>query len=191
MKFLSAAFLLLLSFSAFAQKPCEFSVNVNDSLGEYRTTKEYLIYEKNFAGKSSYIFASIAVADGVPSLQIQFIEKSFDFIKSRCLDKNSKIYIQLEDGKIVTLLHIDRESCGSMVRDDRGFNNRITSGEFMFKKNDYEYLKSSPISFIRIKFTTEVADYIFRKEFKAELDGLYYEPANYFVNFFHCLTDKN
>jgi len=186
-------FLLLLIFiglSATAQKPCDFSTNVTDSLGTYKSTKEYLIYEKNFAGSASYIFNSIEIANGTPILNVQFIEKSFDFIKSKCLDKNSKLYFQLTNGRIVTLLHVDENICGSMVRDDKGMNNRIMTGYFMFRKEDYQYLKASPISLMRIKFSTETIDYIVKKELKSELDGLYYNPEKYFMDYFHCIEDK-
>ena len=32
---------------------------------------------------------------------------------------------------------------------------------------------------------------ILKKELVSELDGIIYEPENYFVNYFHCLEDKN
>jgi len=179
-----------LSLIAQAQRPCEFTTDVKDSLGSYKSTKEYLVYEKNFGGNSSYIFYSILITDGTPVLQVQLLEKSSDFIKAKCFDKNSKIYLQLNNNKIVTLLHTNDESCGSMLRDDKGINNRILSGYFMFRKEDYEDLKKSELSFIRIKFGAESADYMMRKAFKSELDGLIYEPESYFLNYFHCLEEK-
>lgn len=182
---------LFLNATLNAQKPCDFNTNVTDSLGSYKSTKDYLVYEKNFGGSASYIFNSIVVSDGMPTLQVQFIEKSFDFIKAKCLDKNSKIYFQLVNGKIVTLLHIDEQVCGSMVRDDKGMNNRIMTGHFMFRKEDYQNLKTSPVSFMRIKYGSESVDYVMKKSFKAELDGLYYDPENYFINYFHCIDDLN
>lgn len=182
---------LLAALSSFAQKPCDFATNVTDSIGTYKATNEYMIYEKNFAGTASYIFNSIIIADGTPTLDVQFIEKSFAFVKAKCLDRNSKIYFQLTNGRIVTLLHIDQNVCGSMVRDDKGMNNRIMTGHFMFRKEDYQYLKTSPISLMRIKFGTETVDYIIKKTFKSELDGLYYDPENYFINYFHCIEENN
>lgn len=178
---------LLFTLNLFAQKPCDISVNVTDSIGNYKTTKDYLLYEKNFNGKSSYVFASLILTDGTPSLNLQFIEKSMDFIKAKCFDKNSKIYLQLINGKIITLIHIDQENCGSMVRDDNKLNNRILTGYFLFKKDGYEDLKKSAVSLIRIKFSTESEDYIFKKEFKSELNGQIYEPEDYFMNYLHCI----
>ena len=172
-----------------AQKPCDFSVNVTDSIGTYQATKEYLVYEKNFAGNSTYLFNSIVVSDGMPMLNVQFIEKSADFIKTKCLDKNSRCYIQLNNNKIVTLMHIDQESCGSMVRDDKGLNNRVLTGYFMFMKGDYDELKKSPVSFIRIKYATDVSDFILKSDLKSELNGELYQPDRYFMNYFHCIEN--
>ena len=191
MRFLAFTIAFFFNLHAFAQKPCDFTVNVTDSLGTYKSTKEYLVYEKNFGGKSSYVFNSIIIADGTPTFNFQLIEKSADFIKVKCFDNNSKIFIQLNNGKIVTLLHVDKGSCGTMVRDEKGMNNRITTGYFMFKKDDFQELKKSPISYIRVKYSAENEDFIFRKAFKSEMDGQVYEPENYFVNYFHCLEDKN
>ncbi|MBA4317904.1 MAG: hypothetical protein C0412_05840, partial [Flavobacterium sp.] len=101
--------LLLISSTLFAQKTCEYSTNVTDSIGTYKSTKEYIIYEKNFAGNTNYIFYTLALTDGTPTLNINFIQKSKEFLKANCFDKNSKLFLQLNNGKIITLLHIDQE----------------------------------------------------------------------------------
>jgi hypothetical protein len=189
MKHLIFITILFLNLNLFAQKPCDFSVNVTDSIGSYKATKDYLVCERNFGGNSSYLFFSLVLTDGLPTLNVQTIQKSKDFMRANCLDKNSKIYLQLDNGKIITLVHIDQENCGTSVRDDKSFNNRITSGIFMFMKETFEDLKSSPVSFMRIKYTTETIDYIFKKELKSELDGQIYEPENYFINTLHCLNN--
>jgi hypothetical protein len=171
----------------FAQKPCEYSTNVTDSLGTYKSTKDYLVCEKVFAGNSNYIFYSLTSTDGIPTLSVQLIQKSQGFIKANCFDKDSKIYLQLNNGKIVTLLHIDQENCGTLVRDDKGFDNRITTGIFMFMKDTFDDLKNSPVSMMRIKYLTDTEDYVIKKEFTSELDNTVYEPENYFMNYLHCI----
>jgi hypothetical protein len=176
-----------LSLNLFAQKPCEYSTNVTDSIGTYKSTKEYLISEKIFAGNSNYIFYSLALTDGLPTLNVQLIQKSKDFLKANCFDKDSKIYLQLQNGKIITLIHIDQESCGSMIRDDKGFDNRVKTGIFMFMKDNFQDLKTSPISLMRIKYLTDVEDYVFKKEFTAELDGKIYHPETYFIDNLRCI----
>jgi hypothetical protein len=146
-----------------------------------------MISEKNFAGNSSYIFYSLALTDGLPTLSVQLIQKSKDFLKANCFDKNSKLFLQLNNGKIITLIHIDQENCGTMLRDDKGFDNRVNSGIFMFMKDSFEELKSSPVSMMRIKYLTDTEDYVFKKEFKSELTNEIYNPENYFINYLKCI----
>lgn len=191
MKYLIFSMAFLFITLTFAQKPCDFTTNVVDSIGSYKATKEYLVFEKNFAGKSTYIFNSIVISDDTAILNVQFIEKSLDFIKVKCLDKNSRLYLQLENNKIITLAHTNEEICGSMVRDDKGMNNRVLTGYFKFRKEDYSDLKQYPVSFIRVKFAGDVEDFITRKAIKSELDGALYEPDSYFMNYLHCIEAKN
>lgn len=187
MKILFSFIFCALPFLTMAQTPCEYVQNITDSIGTYKTTKEYLVFERNFAGNASYLFNSIAVTDGVPVLNVQFIEKSGEFIKAKCLDANSKLFIQLQNGKIVTLMHTQQESCGSLIRDDKGINNRIMTGSFLFRKDDYQFLQDSPVSFIRIKFSTDTVDYVYKKALKSELDGQLYAPENYFMLIYPCI----
>ena len=187
MKQLITLTLFLLTFTAFAQKPCEYSVNVNDSIGSYKVTNEYLMSEKYFGESFNYIFFSLAQTDGLPTLNLQSIQKSKDFIKANCFDKNSKIFLQLENGKIVTLMHINQENCGTLVRDDKGFDNRINTGIFMFMKDNYEELKKSPISIMRIKYLTNTEDYIVKRELTSELTGKVTNPNTYFMDNIRCV----
>ena len=50
MKQLLLTIFTISTFSLFAQKQCDYSTNVVDSIGSYKVTKEYMISEKNFAG---------------------------------------------------------------------------------------------------------------------------------------------
>jgi len=189
MKYLVLAIIIFLNVNCHAQNPCEFSSDVNDSIGSYKNTKDYLIYERNFAGNSAYIYFSLALTDGLPTLNAQFIQKSKDFIKANCFDKNSRAYLQLDNGKIVTLLHINQEDCGTTVRTGEGFNNRILQGIFLFTKDAFEELKSSPVSLMRIKYTTETIDYVIKSQVISEMDGKTYQPDSYFINTIHCLDN--
>lgn len=187
MKYIITITLLFFSLNIFAQKPCDYSTNVNDSIGTYKSTKEYIVNEKIFGGNSSYIFYSLALTDGLPTLTVQLIQKSKGFIKANCFDKNSKLFLQLNNGKIITLIHIDQENCGTMIRDEKGFDNRVNSGIFMFMKDSFQDLKSSPVSMMRIKYLTDTEDYVFKKEFKSELTNEIYNPENYFIDNLKCI----
>lgn len=188
MKQLITLTFFLLTLTAFAQKKsCEYSVDVKDSIGTYKVTNEYLISEKHFGGTSDYIFFSLAQTDGLPTLNLQLIQKSKEFIKANCFDKNSKIYLQLQNGKIVTLIHINQENCGTLIRDDKGFDNRVSTGIFMFMKDNFEDLKNSPVTLMRIKYLTDVVDYIVRSEITSEMNSKVYHPDNYFMDNIRCV----
>ncbi len=187
MKQITLVFFILISSHLFSQKPCEYSANVSDSLGTYKSTKAYMIYEKNFAGKTSYIFYTLELTNGTPSLNLQLIQKSKDFMKANCFDKNSRLLLQLNNGKIITLLHVDKENCGTMIRDDKGFDLRILTGTFLFLKGSFADLKSSPVNLMRISYLADSADYVMQKEFKSELDNLVYTPETYFIDNLHCI----
>ena len=179
--------LLWISATLFAQNPCEYSANITDSIGTYKSTKDFMIYENNFAGHSKYIFFTLVSTNGTPTLSINIIQKSKGFLKANCFDKNSKLFLQLNNGKIITLLLLEQESCGTMIRDDKGFDNRILTGSFMFIKGSIAALKSSHVNMIRIKYATEMEDYVMKKEFKSELNNQIYEPETYFMNNLHCI----
>lgn len=180
---------IFLSQAALAQNPCEYSTNVVDSLGSYKATKDFIFYEKNFGGTSSYLFFSLVLTDGLPTLNTQFITKSKDFIKAYCFDKNSKMYLQLANGKVVTLIHMDSENCGTSLRGPEGMTNRVHSGIFMFLKDSFEDLKSSPVTLMRIRYAAETVDYIVKSELVSEMDGKTYKPETYFMDTLKCITD--
>ena len=188
MRVFALVLIVLISGICKAQNPCEWSANVKDSVGEYKATVNQLVYERNFAGNSSQVYFSMAVTDGLPTLNVQFLQKSKDFIKANCLDKSSRLYLQLENGKIATLIHIDASDCGTGLRNDQ-MNNRILTGYFLFTKDAMETLKTSKVSYIRIKYSTETADYILKDDLTAETDGKAYKPSRYFMDVLPCLEN--
>ncbi len=177
---------ILFSIPSFAQKECEYSTNIKDSLGTYKSTKDYIIHERVFGNNQTTIYFSLINADGLLSLNVQMVQKSPDFIAAKCFDKDSKIYIQLNNGKIVTLRGIDQESCGNSVRNNNE-NNRILGGYFLFMKDSFQELKNSPISFIRIKFSGETVDYIAKSTLKSEVDKKTYNPDHFFMDYLKCI----
>ncbi len=186
MRFIYVSFTLLMFISGFAQKPCDYTANVSDSEGIYKETPDYLMHERKFGDNTSLTYFSLAQTDGMPTLNVQFINKSKDFIKVKCLDKNSRLFIQLDNGKIVTLVHIDQDNCGTNIRDN-GVNNRIMNGIFMFMKGSMADLKESPISTIRVRYATDSEDIILKSELTSEIDGKTYQPNTYFMNFLYCV----
>ncbi|MFZ4107102.1 hypothetical protein [Flavobacterium sp.] len=141
--------LYFVSLSTFSQKDCEYSSNVKDSIGTYKSTKDYVIHEKVFGNSQTSLFFSLINADGLVSLNFQMVQKSDDFIPAKCFDKNSKIFIQLTNGKVISLLGLEQDSCGNLVRVENK-NCRLLSGYFLFTKDSLQDLKNYPISFFRV-----------------------------------------
>jgi hypothetical protein len=177
---------LFITIPSFAQTDCEYSTNVKDSVGSYRSTIDYVIHEKVFGNSQTSIFFSLINADGMPSLNMQMIQKSADFIPAKCLDKSSKIYLQLQNGKIITLIGLDQETCGNAVRNNKE-NCRILSAYFLFLKDTMEELKKSPISIIRIKFAGETIDYVAKETLVSEVDKKTYHPDHFFIDYLKCI----
>ena len=176
----------LVSITIFAQKDCEYSSNVKDSIGTYRSTKDYVMHEKVFGNSQTSLFFSLINADGLLSLNFQMVQKSADFIPAKCFDKNSRIYIQLTNGKVITFVGIEQESCGNSVRVNNE-NCRLLNGYFLFMKETIQDLKTYPISFFRIKFAGETTDYIAKDVLISEVDQKIYNPDHFFIDYLKCL----
>ncbi|WP_298138289.1 hypothetical protein [Flavobacterium sp.] len=186
MRNLTILFLILFTSNSFSQIECEFDSDINDTSGTYKNTKDYVMHERYFGNNKATLFFSLVNADGLISLNVQYIQKNSDFISAKCLDKNSKVYVQLANGKVITLLGIEQENCGNLIRNENE-NIRFISGYFLFMKDSYEELKKSPIEIIRVKFAGEMQDFIIKSELISELDGKTYKPENYFINYLKCV----
>lgn len=189
MKNLLVALFLFINCIVFAQKPCEIDATINDSLGTYKLTKQAVIFERSFAGNSTNIFFALSNTNGVLGLEIQQLQRSTDFIKANCLDSNSRIYLQLNNGKIVTLIYTGNETCGTLIRNDKDQNSRVLSGSFVFLNDNFEDLKISPVTFMRIKYASETIDFPLKTGFISELDKKMYEPEKYFMDYIKCVIN--
>lgn len=183
------ALFLLMNFSAFAQKPCEIDVDIKDTVGTYKATKQYMIFERDFADKATNIFFSLTNTNGILGLEVQEVTSSPEFIKANCLDEGSRVYLQLNNGKIMTLFYVGPGTCGTLLQNEQKRNVRVISGSFVFSKENYEDLKVSPVTFMRIKFSGETIDYPLRTSFIAVMDKNTYEPEKYFVNYMKCVEN--
>ncbi len=192
MKLTSLFFLLFFSFAK-AQQPCDFIEYMTaDSTATYKTSADVMLYEKNFGKNSDYIIASLVVSESsAPMLSLQFIQKSATFTAAKCFDKSSKVFLQLDNGKGVTLYHVDKDDCGSRVPSVGNTESRVLTGYFLFAKDVYQELKKSKISLMRVRFSTDTVDYLIKNEVTSEVDGKTYRPASYFLDYFHCMSETN
>lgn len=182
-------FAIVFCLNGFSQKKCEYATNVNDSLGSYKSTPDFIVHERTLGNAQSTLFFSLIDADGLPSLKVQLIQKDNGFIAAKCFDKNSRVIVQLTNGKIVTLLPVGTEVCSEgMQNGEKDRSNRVLTGYFLFMKETIEVLKSAPISIMRIKYTSDTADYVIKSELVSEVDKKTYHPDSYFVDYLHCIN---
>jgi len=191
MRFYIIALLTLVQFITFAQKqPCKFEINTTDSLGVYKETVSHLIYEKVFGNSSQYVFLSLASDNDTPILKLQLIQKSKDFISPKCIDKNSKIYFQLTNGKIYTLVNVSNDTCDNLIFNEaEKENNRFLDASFLFMKNDFEDLKKFPIMLMKIKLASDEKEYIISKELISEKINAKSSPERFFIDNLHCIMN--
>lgn len=188
MKKLLVLLLLGTSLITFAQADCNTTVETTEDGIEIKNTKDYLMFERVFGGSTEFMFFSLTKSDGIPILNFQNLSKSTGFPDIYCIDENSRIYFQLTNGKIITLLSAQEEHCASMLYDSEEKKNiSILTSSFVFTKGTLEELEKSPISLMRIKYTTETVDYAIKKKIEGEtVKGTFY-PENYFINFLKCI----
>jgi len=185
MKKLTLLFLLFISLQAVAQQKIEEGKidfhEKNDSIN-IKKTVEYVMDEKIFGNKKEILNFSLLNDNGVLYLHTQLIEANSDFIPAKCIDKGGKIFIQLLNGKIVTLLSTADVCSQLVVNPDNHSNTRVLANYFLFSKNNFDDLFSTPIAMIRVNFGTEHKDYVPKKALVSELTQFEYSPENYFIN---------
>ena len=181
--------LLLLTLSVNAQnKDCIYDIEEKTYSTSLKVLPNVLMHEKIFGNTNEYLFFALLNNDGTPMLSIQQLQKSKDFIKTNCIAKNSKIILQLTSGKIISLISSDEEACSVLTYKKKKKNNiRILTGYFYFTKTNYEELKNSPISLMRIQFAGETKDYVLKSELTSETLKTTSKPDSYFMQFLKCV----
>jgi len=183
-------FFLLISCLTTAQKTCEFDFEVKNDSVNYRETKKHLIYERIFGKKTNYAFISLLNDGGYPMMNFQKVQKSDSFIETECFDKEARIYLQLTNGRIYTLLHTDQDVCSVRVPDIEGhkLNIRVLNTSFFFMEDDYEELKKYPVTLLQIRFSTgEKSSYVMEKELVSKNLEITSNPEKIFVDYYPCI----
>ena len=179
---------LFITICSNAQEDCQYTTVTNDNGLEVKSTPEYLMYEKVFGGMNQFVFFSLTNNGGMPMLNFQLLAKSKEFPKVYCIDKASKIHLQLMNGKVITLISATEDQCSGLIYDSAEKNNiRVLTGTFLFTVGSLEELEKSPISFIRVKYVNETVDYIIRKELQSEIITGKYFPETFFINNLKCI----
>lgn len=169
-------------------KECKYAVEDTTQGQELRTTPDYLMYERSFAGSSQFLFFSLSNSQELPLVNFQLLSKSKDFPKMYCFEKDARVYVQLANNKIVTLIYAGEGQCAQLIYDGVEKNNiRALSGVFLFMKGSIEDLESSTITFIRVKYSGEMVDYPIRSELVSESMKQTYRPDTYLKENLKCV----
>lgn len=181
--------LLLIPLLHFAQKKdCEYSYEEKTDSTNVKALSEKIIYERVFGGSKEFIQFNLINNNGTPTLSFQQIQKSQDFIPVRCFDPKSKIIFQLENGKIVSLISANENICSSLsyVQEEKS-NIRLLTAYFLFTVTNYEELKKSRITVMRIQYSGESRDYIINDELQSEILKSKVNPSTYFIENIPCV----
>lgn len=171
-------------------KDCSIDFEEKTDSTYIKKTTDFMLHEKVFGNSTELVMASILNNNGTVLLSLQMIQKSPEFIPAFCFDKSSKIYFQLNNGKIITLLNVSEDTCASNSFDTETKNNiKVITNYFVFVSENYQDLKTSPISLMRIKYLGETKDYAVRTELKSEILNKTVNPSLFFIDNLNCIDN--
>lgn len=188
-KTLLIAFLLLFNTLSFSQnKDCTFEISEETDSTYTKVLPEKFVYESIFGSTTRILSFKLYNVDGVLGLNFQYIQKSKDFLVPTCINKDTKIFIQLNNGKEVKLINsLAVENCNELNYDPVNKNNiRILNGYFNFTKENFEYLKTEKAYLIRIVTITGEESFILNPELKSEITKEVIQPDSYFIKYLPC-----
>jgi hypothetical protein len=167
-------------------KDCVFEIDQKTDSTSTKIMQSKLMHERVLGSNSEYLFFSLLNSNGIPMLQIQQVQNSKDFIPTTCLNQKSRIVLQLTNGKIVNLISYNEDVCSELSSID-GINTRLLNGYFLFTKENYEELKKSPVSLMRIQFTAENKSYVLKKLLFSESLLESSNPESFFMDYLNCV----
>jgi len=182
-------YLLIFTTNSFAQnKDCMFEVNEETDSTYTKVLPEKFIYESVFGSTTRFLSFKLYNIDGIMGLNFQYVQKSMNFLSSTCIDKDTKIYLQLSNGKEVKLINsLDQETCNSLNIDPISKNNiRVLNGYFNFTKENFEYLKTEKVYLVRIVTITGEERFIINSELKSEINKETSHPDQFFIEYLPC-----
>lgn len=160
---------------------------VSDSL-TLKKTNNVLVYEFDRVSATSSLFFSLLTTNGHPFLNIQYLQKSPDFIPITCVARKSIVSIKLVNGTTVSAHYIDEDICDTYTYDNTTNKNiRILDANFYIKKEHLKLLKEAPISMIQIRFAGSTELFIIQNELKSTIVDVKTQPTQFFMDNIPCI----
>lgn len=167
---------------------CEFEINdVTDSTS-VKVLPEKIMNENIFGDKTSLLSFKLYEIDGVLGLNFQYIQKSKDFLNPYCIDKNTKAYLELANGKQVKLINsVTEETCNELTFDAVNKNNiRILNGYFNFTKENFELLITEKVLLFRIESEIGNLAFVLTSKIDSEIVKKTFLPEQFFIESIPC-----
>ena len=184
----SALFLFInLTFSQ--DKICDFEMNIVTDTSSTRVLTDEIIDESIFGNTTSFLTFKMFEINGVLGINFQYLQKSKGFLSPICIDKSTKIFLELSNGKQVKLINsADLESCNELQYDAINKNNvRVLSGFFYFSPENFQDLKTEKVYLIKIKANTGDLNFVIKPILNSEIYKTKSTPDTYFMENLKCL----
>ena len=184
------AALFLFSNLLFSQeKICDFETNIVTDTSSTRVLTDEIIDESIFGNTTSFLTFKMFEADGILGINFQYLQKSKDFLTPICIDKNTKIVLELANGKQVKLVNsTDLTTCNELQYDAINKNNlRVLNGFFYFSPENFTDLKTEKVYLIKITANTGDVNFVIKPYLNSEIYKTKSKPDTYFIENLKCL----
>ena len=183
------AFLLLINLSFSQDKLCAFETNIVTDTSSTRVLTDEIIDEYIFGNTTSFLTFKMFEVDGVLGINFQYLQKSKDFLTPICIDKNTKIVLELANGKQVKLVNsTDLTTCNELQYDAINKNNlRVLNGFFYFSPENFTDLKTEKVYLIKITANTGDVNFVIKPYLNSEIYKTKSKPDTYFIENLKCL----
>ena len=184
-----AAFLIISNLSFSQDKACEFEIDIATDTSSTRVLKDKIIDESIYGTTTSFLTFKMFEVDGVLGVNFQYLQKSKDFLSPICIDKNTKIFLELANGKQVKLVNsTEIETCNELQYDAVNKNNlRVLNGFFYFTPENFQDLKTEKVYLIKITANTGDVNFVIKPELNSEIYKEKSTPDTYFMDYLKCL----
>lgn len=188
--FLKLTALLLLTNLSFSQnKACDFEIDEATDKSSTRVLNEKIIDESIFGNTTSLLTFKLFEIDGVLGVNFQYLQKSKDILSPICIDKNTKMILELSNGKQVKLVNsLNTETCNILQYDALNKNNfRILDGFFYFAPENFQDLKTEKVYLIKITAINGDVNFVIKPTLNSEIYNTKSTPDTYFIEYLKCL----
>ena len=183
------AFFLLTNLSFSQNKACDFEIDEATETSSTRVLNEKIIDESIFGNTTSFLTFKLFEVDGILGVNFQYLQKSKDILSPICIDKNTKIILELSNGKQVKLINsTNTQMCNELQYDAINKNNvRVLDGFFYFTPENFQDLKTEKVYLIKITANTGDVNFVIKPKLNSEIYKTNSTPDTYFIDYLKCL----